>query len=296
MPDIFVFCHFFGFAAVANYAASVFEHNVRIIKSIIEHFKFDALIIDQKEYYETFKTYSVIVAGSNYHYDGEATLKSEERKKLILRAKKLQNKAAEKIAVVEKGKKTIEGFLKSGKLSPTFISRYHRSVKPLFPLAGTLSVILLLLSCFAEIYKGNSIQHTCIEVILVNSFVIISITFIVLTICNFKIEKIGKSALRRSIILCIILSSVALISIIPGIIVLLFPKYSFRTFSDMTLYIILFFSIILCGTPIITIGYKMVRLFLSSNKRRNEFLSSMKACDALMDGSLELQSDFETEV
>ena len=247
MLNIFAFGHFFGFSSVANYAATIYPRGLELSQTVIKRFKFSDLIDKKNRLEETYEFNKLLIE------QAKAAETSQDPKN-ILKLEKRSNSVVSWLRRVNKIQSKMEDRLTGGKLSDSYIDVYSKAVMPMFPFAGTYSIIMLLLFGFAESYKED-------EIIFINIILILNFFMFSLIIFNIKFCKRHFSIWKRTLLLCGLISIFTFISGCLACFFFHYPEYTISNISNLKLLLIILTSLFLSGVPLFLIIFKSARLW-----------------------------------
>jgi len=265
MLDIFVFGHYFGFASTANYATSLYEPANEVINSVIGRFNFNILCEDKIQFEQRHESYRTILTDIGPNLD--------PAEKLRLRELNIQGER--QLVKAEKIEGRVKFFLTGDKLSFQFIDVYKKSIKPLFPLAGTFSVLILLMTCFFEMCKEA-------EGVLINMYLFLNILMCILIIYNIKGFKYSAPVFKRSVYMSSLMAVGSIVAFCFAMLMKSFPELALFETTTTGLWILLILSLLLSGAPVFVITYKVLVLYIYLAYYERNFRQANRALDLLL--------------
>lgn len=239
MINLEAFGHFFAFTATASFAATLYSELQPILFSIITTFKTEKLYEEKNICTENYKFFNDVYPEIENNLDDEES-RNWEKKKFNLERKKID---------MEEASSHVKHFI-DDLSSDSYKDNFGKKIKPLFPLAGTYSVILLLLGAFSHAYHYQ-------ENLYLNILILTNICFCYLVYHNMRRFEKSVSINSRNIFLNTALLICTALATFISIIITTWDLYilAFPSWSGV---LILLWTLILSGTASIGIAYKYV--------------------------------------
>jgi len=260
MINLEAFGHFFAFTATASFAATLYKELQPILFSIITNFKTEKLYEEKNICTENYKFFNDVYPEILNNLD-EEELRNWEKKKFDLERKKID---------MEEVGSYVKHFI-DDLASDSYKDNFGKKIKPLFPLAGTYSVILLLLGAFSNAYHHQ-------ENLYLNVLVFVNVSFCYLVYHNMRKFDKSESINSRNIFLNTTLLACTAIATFVSIIITNWNLYLFA-FPAWAGVLILIWTLILSGAASIGIAYKYVIV----NRIAKQKLTSFSAINSQFD-------------
>ena len=252
MVDIEAFGHFFGFTATASFAATLYKEMQPILFTVITDFKVEDLYEEKKMCEENHRFFLDLCSDTEKEMSDGEHLKSQITKIELERTKLNVEEAALKVTF----------FLDDIK-SDVYKDNFDKKVRPLFPLAGTYSVIVLLIGAFSSAYHSESNLY-------LNVLLFVNIITTIMVGINVKYFDRSKSVNARNLFLNQYLLFFTAISVILCLIITNnnYYLFSFQSWSER---FVLIWSLLLSGIASIGLIWKFVRVNSAAKERIKAF-------------------------
>lgn len=253
MVNLEAFGHFFGFTATANYATTLYKEMQGILFSVITDFKAEDLAEERKIYEENNQFFLELSK------DEIREMTNEENRKSQLARINL-----EKIKLnLEEVEVNVNFFLNEID-SNAYQDNFEKKVRPLFPLAGTYSVVILLIGAFSQVYESETNFY-------LNILLLVNIFMTILIYVNIRVFDKSRSVSSRNLFLHKFLIALFGIAIMIAFIITRndFYLFSFYYLSEL---FVLVWSLLLSGIGSIALIYK----YYAVNRRPKQLIKSFR--------------------
>lgn len=241
MVNLEAFGHFFAFTATAGFAATLYKELQPILFSIITNFNVEDLYEEKKICEENHKVFMELKNMSENPMSESEKYKSNKTK-LNLEGQKV---------VLDQAELDVKYFLNDVHSDP-YKDSFDKKIKPLFSLAGTYSVIVILIAAFSHAYHS---QHN------LSINVLIFFNFCMTAICIINIWKLPKTVpvnIRNAYLNLFLIISAIVATLLSLLIV--YKEWYWFALGVWTEGFILAWSLLLSGISAIAILWKCLRV------------------------------------